>query len=467
METFARMESLQNDTNKIVNGMTGRTPSAFTFSPLDLLIGTHSLWAEALNKIAQFSADSAQRRYASRILKQMKSNNIDDLQAAYRDLYQNQNMSNKAKMFVNDNLGKAIRQRATVAGATAMGRKEGGRVGYDEGGDVRAGDSVGGYKGDTGGSSGDSGGNENVRADTVSQSQQASSDSQAAANDKANRQDVSPFAFGKDVNVSGNVGAAPSQGDPSSIATPHLDYVNSLVDKIQGPESSYGQNTYNMSSGAFGPWGLTPATALSQLTQTHPEMLNQATGQVNPGDVSTGGLDTSQDPSGVSNSTLLRNIVLDRNLQRDLVTNLTQQNMATLAANGFDTSPQNVYAAHMLGVNDAMKVLRSNGGSSLQDTGINPKAITGNKLQGMSVNDFLNHTQSVMAKAPTAPSAPTAGRTFQNKGGRVTRATGGRIPEVDKVFKAAKRELDGHTKSMLHMHDDAIVHALRIAKGKV
>jgi len=467
METFARMESLQNDTNKIVNGMTGRTPSAFTFSPLDLLIGTHSLWAEALNKIAQFSADSAQRRYASRILKQMKSNNIDDLQAAYRDLYQNQNMSNKTKMFVNDNLGKAIRQRATVAGATAMGRKEGGRVGYDDGGDVRAGDSVGGYKGDTGGSSGDSGGNDNVRADTVSQSQQASSDSQTAANDRANHQDVSPFAFGKDVNVSGNVGAAPSQGDPSSIATPHLDYVNSLVDKIQGPESSYGQNTYNMSSGAFGPWGLTPGTALSQLTQTHPEMLNQATGQVNPGDVSTGGLDTSQDPSGVSNSTLLRNIVLDRNLQRDLVTNLTQQNMATLAANGFDTSPQNVYAAHMLGVNDAMKVLRSNGGSSLQDIGINPKAITGNKLQGMSVDDFLNHTQSVMAQAPTAPIAPTAGRTFQNKGGRVTRATGGRIPEVDKVFKAAKRELDGHTKSMLHMHDDAIVHALRIAKGKV
>jgi len=50
---------------------------------------------------------------------------------------------------------------------------------------------------------------------------------------------------------------------------------------------------------------------------------------------------------------------------------------------------------------------------------------------------------------------------------RTKRSTGGRIPEVDKIFKEAKRNLDGHTKSMLHMHDDAIVNALRIAQGRI
>ena len=475
METFARIEALQNDTNKIVNGMTGRTQSAFTFSPLDLLIGSHSLWAEGLKKVAQFSADSAQRRLAGRVLKQMKSNNIDDLQAAYRDLYQNQNMSNKVKMFVNDNLGKAVRQRATVAGATAIGRKEGGRIGYDEGGDVRGGDSVGGYGGDTGRFSGYNGGgndnsdqgDDNPRADTVSQSEQRTSDEQRASYDRANNQDVSPFAFGRDVNVSGNVGAAPSQGNPESVATPHLDYVNKIVDSFQGPESSYGQNTYNMSSGAFGPWGLMPNTAIDQLRQVHPEMLNKATGQFNPADVAGGGLNTSQDPQMIGRNDLLRNIVINQGLQRELVTNLTNQNMQTLANNGFETTPGNVYAAHMLGVNDAMKLLSSDPKAAIESTGVNPNAIKSNRLNGLTVEDYLGHTSNVMAKAPAPPPAPTAGRTFQKKGGRVQRATGGRIPEVDKVFKEAKKNLDSHTKSMLNVHDDAIVNALRIAQGRI
>lgn len=50
---------------------------------------------------------------------------------------------------------------------------------------------------------------------------------------------------------------------------------------------------------------------------------------------------------------------------------------------------------------------------------------------------------------------------------RPVRATGGRIPDADKLFKEAKKELDGHTKPMLSVDDDAIVHALRIAQGRV
>jgi hypothetical protein len=54
------------------------------------------------------------------------------------------------------------------------------------------------------------------------------------------------------------------------------------------------------------------------------------------------------------------------------------------------------------------------------------------------------------------------------KAGGVTRkkrATGGRIPEVDKMFRAAKRALDGETKQVLHTPDDIVVQALRIAKS--
>jgi hypothetical protein len=58
---------------------------------------------------------------------------------------------------------------------------------------------------------------------------------------------------------------------------------------------------------------------------------------------------------------------------------------------------------------------------------------------------------------------------FTNRanGGRINRSTGGRIPEVDKLFKQAKKALDDGTKPMLNMPDDAIVHALRIAQGRV
>ena len=50
---------------------------------------------------------------------------------------------------------------------------------------------------------------------------------------------------------------------------------------------------------------------------------------------------------------------------------------------------------------------------------------------------------------------------------RTKRATGGRIPHADKLFNEAKKTLDNQTKPMLNVHDDAIVHALRIAQGRV
>jgi hypothetical protein len=49
---------------------------------------------------------------------------------------------------------------------------------------------------------------------------------------------------------------------------------------------------------------------------------------------------------------------------------------------------------------------------------------------------------------------------------RRNRATGGRIPEADKLFKQAKKYVDDRTKGMLDQPDERIVHALRIAKAR-
>lgn len=49
---------------------------------------------------------------------------------------------------------------------------------------------------------------------------------------------------------------------------------------------------------------------------------------------------------------------------------------------------------------------------------------------------------------------------------RRNRATGGRIPEADKLFKDAKKYIDSRTKGLLNEPDEKIVHALKIAKAR-
>lgn len=91
------------------------------------------------------------------------------------------------------------------------------------------------------------------------------------------------------------------------------------------------------------------------------------------------------------------------------------------------------------------------------------------KIQKMV--DFTNEkTRNTYRKAATtyaaSQAAPSGGF---NRGGAVEikRATGGRIPEVDKLFRAAKRELDNESKPILNLQDDDIVKALRIMQGRV
>jgi hypothetical protein len=50
---------------------------------------------------------------------------------------------------------------------------------------------------------------------------------------------------------------------------------------------------------------------------------------------------------------------------------------------------------------------------------------------------------------------------------RPQRHTGGRIPEMDKLFKQAKKYIDSHTKSILSTPDDVVVKALRVAQKRI
>jgi hypothetical protein len=77
--------------------------------------------------------------------------------------------------------------------------------------------------------------------------------------------------------------------------------------------------------------------------------------------------------------------------------------------------------------------------------------------------DAISH--AIATNLPQAASALS--RNYRAEGGRTKRATGGRIPEADKMFKEAKKQVDSMTKPLLNEHDDAIVNALRIAKGLV
>jgi hypothetical protein len=88
-----------------------------------------------------------------------------------------------------------------------------------------------------------------------------------------------------------------------------------------------------------------------------------------------------------------------------------------------------------------------------------------NRAKPQSMDDVF--TGRVSGFEGASPLAMPVSLTELQSYKRTKRATGGRIPDVDKLFKEAKKTLDGQTKPMLNVHDDAIVHALRIAQGRV
>jgi len=133
--------------------------------------------------------------------------------------------------------------------------------------------------------------------------------------------------------------------------------------------------------------------------------------------------------------------------------------LATLAAQG--------------GLQGAAMTGKKEGGSVLDDSPPIEMPHSLQELQGWNKNRakpqsmddvFTGRVSGFEGASPLAmPVSLTELQSYK----RTKRATGGRIPDVDKLFKEAKKTLDGQTKPMLNVHDDAIVHALRIAQGRV
>lgn len=121
----------------------------------------------------------------------------------------------------------------------------------------------------------------------------------------------------------------------------------------------------------------------------------------------------------------------------------------------------------------------SNGTPDYQGVGVGSPVEAYNKQSSPAVSavraDFNNAFANAAAQGaqtfewtnPVTGQRGTYAVKTRATGGVVKRATGGRIPEVDKLYKQAKKLVDGSTKPMLNLDDDYIAKALRVAKGLV
>lgn len=153
-------------------------------------------------------------------------------------------------------------------------------------------------------------------------------------------------------------------GDISSFNTDNQTGVSgNYFQKLSQAESGGNQFAKNPNSSALGPSQFTVGT-WSTLMRTHPELKLTADGRTNP----------EQD-------------------QRALVA-FTNDNTAGLKAAGIPVTDANAYAAHFLGLNDAIDVLSAPDNAALSDY-LTPKVLRANSfLEGMTVGDFKKWTAS-------------------------------------------------------------------------
>jgi len=351
----------------------------------------------------------------------------------------------------------------------------GGRAHFDDGGDagaaVRGGDNPGGYSGDTGRFSGNQDAANNFRmgdspggfgGDTGSYSSHDVGAEQGAINaqtarDQQNQQnerqaqqnnpegysvrtnDV-PGGLGGDTGryngptnqaeAQQNFAAVVLQGNIQRARQQQQQAFDKYMNQIQGPESGGQGSAYNATTGAFGAYQLMPSTALGLMQKYAPgETYRQALGTSNPADVAAGGLNAGPGYVGLTPQEQLRDITLNQDLQRTLAEGLTRDNMATLSSAGVPINSGSLYTAHLLGAGDALKVLQSDPNTPLSETGINPQAISNNKLEGMTAGQLLARSGSQMAATPASgvSSAGGYGRLAENvtdnSGARITDAT--------------------------------------------
>ena len=351
----------------------------------------------------------------------------------------------------------------------------GGRAHFDDGGDaggdVRGGDNPGGYSADTGRFSGNQDAANNFRmgdspggfggdtghysshdvgaeqgainAQTARDQQNQQNERQAQQNNPEGysvRTNDVPGGLGGDTGryngptnqaeAQQNFAAAVLQGNIQRARQQQQQAFDKYMNQIQGPESGGQGSAYNATTGAFGAYQLMPSTALGLMQKYAPgETYRQALGTSNPADVAAGGLNAGPGYVGLTPQEQLRDITLNQDLQRTLAEGLTRDNMATLSSAGVPINSGSLYTAHLLGAGDALKVLQSDPNTPLSQTGINPQAISNNKLEGMTAGQLLARSGSQMAATPASgvSSAGGYGRLAENvtdnSGARITDAT--------------------------------------------
>ena len=365
----------------------------------------------------------------------------------------------------------------------------GGRAHFDDGGDVRGGDSVGGLRGDTGGYSGNQGAANEARmgdtpggfgGDTGRYSSHDVGEAQGRQNEQTARdqwsqqiqrqaQESNPQGYAvRTGDVPGGLGGdtgrysgatnaqqgqqdaitAALQGNIQRARMQQQQAFDRYMNQLQGPESGGQGSAYNPKTGAFGKFQLLPSTALGLVQKYAPsEMYGQAVAQPNP----ILGIPSQPEAPMLSQQQQLRDITLNQDLQKQLAESLTRENMSTLSSAGVPINSGSLYTAHLLGAGDALKVLKSDPNTPIEQTGIDPRAIANNNLGGMTAGQLLARSGSQMAAAPAGgiSSAGGYGRLAENvtdnSGARITDATA----SPDAAVTAAKAAAGAPAPSIL------------------
>jgi len=149
-------------------------------------------------------------------------------------------------------------------------------------------------------------------------------------------------------------------------------------------------------------------------------------------------------------------------LEEQLGPMVINQSADIIGRAGKEATPGNVYLAHFLGPNDALKVLNADPSTPV-DQLLSDRVISSNErlLRGKTAGEVISMMEQMMAPAAAA-------------GGRIERRSGGRVDNVERLVgqlmsrvKQAKRANNEITKPLLDQPDEAIVKALDVAQQAI
>jgi hypothetical protein len=149
-------------------------------------------------------------------------------------------------------------------------------------------------------------------------------------------------------------------------------------------------------------------------------------------------------------------------LQEQMGPFLINQNTNILQQAGKEPTAANIYLMHFLGPRDAKSVLNADPSMPLEKV-LPANVIAANRrmLEGKTVADLLAQMERMMAGTAAT-------------GGRIERASGGRVQNVDALvdelmgkFRKAKKETDKTTEPLLNAPDEHIVKALDVAQQAI